>query len=337
MLLTRTRDDRTAAAWTARVPVAYAAFVVVALAAWALLGDRWWTQPLNLTTFWWSLPGVVLAPVALLVGRRRAALLFAVPALVWVWSYGTLFLPNLSADDGPADLRVVSFNTLVAVNGVGHVLDLVDAEQPDVVLLQELFPERLDALVDGLADSHPHVASVVTEEIGGVAVFSRHPIVERLPVAMASGASRDTEVVVLDVDGQLVQVVPVHLTSPCLECGSSVADRLTDEASRRTDELTTVLHTLRRGVPAIVGGDFNSTDRSDPYRLLTSAGFEDPHRLAGFGPGFTWPADRGPFPVLRIDWVLTRGLGAVASHVGDGGDSDHLPVIIDLAFLDEEN
>lgn len=314
-----------------RLPLVYAVGTVLALLAWGLAGDRWWVQPLSLTTFWWTLPGVVLVGVAALFRRPRALVLLAVPALVWVWTYGTLFVPGGSPTRAP-DLRVASYNTDVHTPSLASVLALVDATAPDVLLLQEVFEEREASLAASLEDRLPHQSAVRSSGVGAVMVLSRHPIVETRPVSLSEPGVRDTAVVVLDVDGQLLQVVPVHLTSPCPRCGASWTERLELEGRRRPAELASVLRVLDPRVPALIGGDFNSTERSAPYRLLTHVGFEDPQRSVGRGPGFTWPNDRWPFPVLRIDWILTRGLVAVDAWVDDGGASDHRPVVADLAF-----
>lgn len=312
----------------------YAIGTVLAVFAWFVAGDTWWVQPLSLSTFWWTLPGVVLVGLATVLGRRRAAVLFAVPALVWLWSYGTLFLPAGFVDQAP-DVRVASYNTYVQAPSLDSVAALVDQASPDVLLLQEVFPERAQGLEGLLAESHPHQVVVQSPGVGGVVVASRFPVVDQRTVPLAEPGTRDTAVVVLDVDGRRLQVVPVHLTSPCPGCGASLTERLELEGRRRRAELASVLQALDTRVPAVVGGDFNSTARSEPYRLLTRAGFEDPHRAAGTGPGFTWPNDRLWFPVLRIDWVLTRGMDPVDAWVGDGGASDHRPVLVDLAFREE--
>lgn len=313
----------------------YAAFTLVALGAWSLVGDTWWTQPVNLATFWWTLPAVVVAPAAWAVRWRGLALLLAVPAVTWIWSYGTAFLPGTPASE--PDLRVVSYNTFVAAEGVEHVLDLVARTDPDVLLLQEVFPEREVDLGRRLAERYPTQVTVQSPGVGGVSVLSRHPLVGIRPIGDASDRSRSTEVVVLDVAGRHVQVVPVHLISPCPSCGASMLERLELEGDVRRAEMHTVLGALDPALPAIVGGDFNSTERSEPYRRLTDAGFRDPQREAGRGPGFTWPDDGTLPPLIRIDWVLVRGLVPVDAAVGDGGPSDHRPVIADLAFPDEES
>lgn len=314
-----------------RIPILYAIVTVIAVLGRRLLGDTWWLQPFTLFTFWWTLPGVVLVGVALLVGRRRAALFFAVPAAVWIWSYAGLFLPSAPPQLAP-DIRVVSYNTYVHAPSSDSILDLIDRTSPDVLLLQEVFPAREEELRGLLAERYPHQEVAQSPGVGGVVVLSRHPIVERRDVDLTEPGARDTMVVMLDVDGRRLQVVSVHLTSPCPTCGPSMIERLDLEGQRRPAELAAVLHALQRGVPAVVGGDFNSTDRSQPYRLLTRAGFVDPHRMVGRGPGFTWPNDRLWFPILRVDWVLVRGMQPVASWVDDGGESDHRPVVVDLSF-----
>lgn len=311
----------------------YAVATLTALGAWFLVGDTWWTQPLNLTTFWWSLPAVVVAPAAWFARWRGLAALLAVPALVWLWSYGTAFLPGGAS--GEPDLRVVSYNTFVGAPGEEHVLALVAQHEPDILLLQEVFPPRQAALERALADRYPTQVTVQSPGVGGVSVFSRHPVVETRAILDATDRSRSTELVVLDVDGQHVQVVPVHLISPCPRCGAGILERLELEGDVRRAEMGTVLAALDPDLPAIIGGDLNSTDRSEPYRRLTAGGFRDPQREAGRGPGFTWPHGGPVGALLRIDWVLVRGLVPVGATVGDGGPSDHRPVVADLAFPEE--
>lgn len=319
--------------WPAVLAGLYASVTVVLLVGWATVGDAWWLQPFNLSTFWWTLLGLLLLVVAVLARSWLAALLLAVPGLAFVWIYGTLFVPQL-ADPPPADLVVATWNTYVQAPDEGHVVDLVDRVEPDVLLLQEVFPERQEQLEEALADRLPHIMTVQSDGgIGGVMVASRHPIVDERAVTTGDDDVRSTAVAVLDVDGQEVQVAPVHLRSPCPTCGASLTERLTLEGQSRAFEMANVLGQLDRGTPAIVAGDFNSTERSAAYRTLASAGFDDAHRSAGWGPGFTWPADgRLPVAVVRIDWVFARDLVAVDEWVDEAGPSDHRPVVATFAF-----
>jgi endonuclease/exonuclease/phosphatase (EEP) superfamily protein YafD len=253
---------------------------------------------------------------------------------VWVWSYGTAFV-HVGADaPPPATLRVATFNTYVGALGVDHVVDLVDRHDPDVLLLQEVFGDREAELTAALSDRYPTQLYVASPGVGAVAVLSRHDVVEVRDVGEAGERSRATRVVVLDVGGTAVQVVPLHLLSPCPTCGTSLLERLELEGDVRRAEIATVVAALDDDLPAIVGGDLNSNDRSEPYRRLVAAGFRDPQRERGSGMGFTWP-EGGTMPTwLRIDWLLVRGLEPVDAFVAEGGGSDHRPVVVDLAVPD---
>lgn len=309
----------------------YALLTLLVVGLWYAPVDPPALQPVDLLTFWWTLPAVALTVVALLRRDGRAAALLAVPALLWAWTYGATFLPA-SAPQATSELRVVAYNTDVAAPDATHVVALAAATRADVLLLQEVFPSREAELRAGLGSSHPYVHVDQSEGVGGVGVWSRHPIVDVVGVTDVSERSRRSSIVVLDVDGRRVQLAPLHLVSPCPTCGPSLRERLGLEVRLRRAEVTAVLAALDPAVPAIVGGDLNSTERGAAYRRLVAAGFDDPHRRVGWGPGFSWPNGRLLPPLLRIDMILTRGLTPVASEVPDVGGSDHRPVVVDLAW-----
>ncbi|MDP9023713.1 MAG: endonuclease/exonuclease/phosphatase family protein [Actinomycetota bacterium] len=328
------RERRRPRRWPAVIAGVYAAATAAAIVAWLLVGDVWWTQPVNATTFYWSLPAVPLGALAVLRRRWRVALLLGVPAGLFVTAYGGLFVGAPPAAAG--DVRVASYNTYIRSSDLSHVVRLARVEQPDVLLVQEITPRRAAELGAQLGDTYPHRwFGDEVGRVGGVGLLSRFPIVALRPVPSPRPASRPTAVVHLDVGGRPLQVVPVHLTSPCPDCGASFLGRQRFEVNARRAEIDAALAELDPDVPAVVGGDLNSTRRSDPYRHLAAAGFRDPHIEAGAGPGFTWPAgtDRLPDrPLLRIDWIMARGMVPVEAWVASTDGSDHRPVLADLAW-----
>lgn len=318
--------------WPRRLAATYAVVVVVLLVAWWVAGDAWWLQPFNLATFWWLVPSLPLAVAAGAARRPDVLAWLAVPVLAWAWIYGSAFLPGTaSSATGQERITVVSYNTWVQADGVDHVVDLVEETDADVLLAMEVFPDRERRLRDALAERLPEVAAVQSEGVGGVLVAAAHPIVEVVEVDAGDGARRSL-VATIDVDGRRVQVAVVHLRSPCPQCGDSLPRRLALEGRSRDHEVTAVLEQLDPGLPAIVGGDFNSTDRSMAYRHLAAAGFRDPQREAGSGLGLTWPANDSVPPLFRIDWILARGLEPVAAWVPPPGPSDHHPVAATLSL-----
>lgn len=307
---------------------AYAMVTAVVLVTWIAVGDTGWSVGLNALQFWWALPALPLVALAGVFRRRVDVALLAIPAVLWLWSFGGLFWG--SADAATGDLRIATYNTYIRAPDLSHVVALVMEEEPDVLLIQEVLPRQQQTLRSQLEDELPHTWFGEAGRIGGVGLLSRHPIVEVRDIAPLSDVARPTAVVVLDVDGRRVQVVPAHLTSPCPLCGDSLVDRLSDEARTRRAEIDAIIDALDPDLPAIVGGDLNSTRRNDPYRHLVAAGFRDPQIEAGDGPGFTWPDGSGPF--LRIDWILVRGLVPAAAWVDPPRGSDHHPFIVDVAL-----
>ena len=125
------------------------------------------------------------------------------------------------------------------------------------------------------------------------------------------------------------------------QAGASIADEVQTsfEARRRlTKQLIADIRT--RLDPVIVVGDFNSTDQSDVYTILTSR-LQDAHRVAGWGFGHTFPAYSGSFrgiPIIprqmRLDMIFySDKFTALNSRVSSTfGESDHLPVLANLAW-----
>jgi endonuclease/exonuclease/phosphatase (EEP) superfamily protein YafD len=88
----------------------------------------------------------------------------------------------------------------------------------------------------------------------------------------------------------------------------------------------------------VLTGDFNETEWSHPYELLTEL-LEDSFRDAGRGFGHTYPSQltwrgwRIAVPLVRIDYIFhSADLAAPRAWVGPHGGSDHLPVVAELAF-----
>lgn len=356
--------------WPVVLAGVYALFAAAALMSWWLLGDTWWNQVVNLSTFWWALPSLPLLLLAVVFRQWTAVVLLLVPAALVLWAYGGLYLPSLPSSSAPAasqvNLRVVTYNVFIRTGGVAHVADLVEDEHPDVLFVQEVTRDRVGELTARLKGELPHSWFGEPDAAGGVGLLSRHPVEEVRSIPGAERFERETSVVVLRVpvgEGtQRVQMVPVHLVAACPWCGQFVGRQRYEVESRRR-QISAILGALDPDLPAVVGGDLNGTRRSDAYRALARAGFRDTHTEAGFGLGLTYPAMHAPpagdnpeddsaapttgsatqgfslahlplisFPVLRLDHLLVRDLVPVDARVGASRASDHRPVITDLAW-----
>lgn len=90
--------------------------------------------------------------------------------------------------------------------------------------------------------------------------------------------------------------------------------------------------------PLILGGDFNTTDQTQTYRMVNKH-LRNAHREAGCGFGFTYPASKFIFkgkalipPLVRIDHLFynDRLVPQKARTLKESGGSDHFPVVAEF-------
>jgi endonuclease/exonuclease/phosphatase family metal-dependent hydrolase len=220
---------------------------------------------------------------------------------------------------------------------VGRVADVIAAQSPDIVALQELDVGR--ARTRGVDQAHEiaqrlgmisrfHAALRVEEELYGDAILTALP--ERLVKAgPLPGHPRFSRLeprgalwVAIAVGGIELQVLNTHLGLVPREQRAQVA------ALRGPEWLGGA---LRRG-PLVVVGDLNAGRASGVFRAL-ALGMTDARLAAEAGRGArTFPSQ---MPVLQIDHVLV-GEGLVVRAVNVPMDplsrraSDHLPLVVDL-------
>jgi endonuclease/exonuclease/phosphatase family metal-dependent hydrolase len=228
-------------------------------------------------------------------------------------------------------LRVMTYNIRHGRGSDGRVeldriADVIAAEDPDVVALQEVDvlrtrsggvdqAERLAARL-GMTPSFAPCISTGDEHYG-IATLTRKPLAAtrqlRLPPTEASRRRRweprSALATRLTWAGRTVEVLNTHLSLLRSERRLQTAALLEDVA----------------GIPddVIVCGDLNCTPRSAPYRALCG-----PLRDIGAG-GRSWPS---ALPFVRLDHLLYRGAldvthAAIVRSRDARRASDHLPLV----------
>jgi endonuclease/exonuclease/phosphatase (EEP) superfamily protein YafD len=304
------------------------------LAAWNLLriypGDRW--LPVRLGNYFapWLFMALGPALIIALLGRRpwlsRVVLLLA---LVFVARYWPLLLPRtpvISARTNASELRVMTFNVNSSNRNASHIANLVRAESPDVIAMQELSRALGMSLQAELASEYPYFLPENSMRLP-MGVFSRYPLRAQSLSPRAQNAHR---VSVETPDGTVI-IWNLHPTTALSQHGWE-SQRETLAAVAREIEAETE--------PLIVLGDFNTTDHTENYRLIADR-LTDVHWSVGQGFAFTFPDFRrygadSPIlrPVVRIDHIFVSDhFTPQAIHVIPSGyGSDHLPVVATLRF-----
>lgn len=334
------RGDGVLATMVATGILVYGLATTVVFVVGRVLGDATgWLYLANLSTIYWLAPAVGLLAFAAAARWWVPALACLLGAVVWLATFGPLFVPQATAAE--ANLRVATYN-VQPIPRVDHIARLVESAHPDVLLLQEVVPGAQDALVAALPSlPYHHFATVnlAAPGGGGTAVFSRLPMTGTRSVTGLSQVSRPVDIVTVRTATGAVDVVSVHLTSPCDECLSSDLEdvstnaaslrRLEDESRLRDREIERIIAALP-STTVLVGGDLNSSTLNTPRRALLRTGLTDLHRASGAGPGFTRFHGQWGF---RIDWLFASpDVTPVREWVGSSDASDHRPVIADIVL-----
>jgi endonuclease/exonuclease/phosphatase (EEP) superfamily protein YafD len=282
------------------------------------------------------LPLVLLG--AVVCSSRSLGSGFALGVIVYAWIWGALFMPRLDPPRAKnPTLTVMTYNVLAWHTHTRPILDTIRAEDPDIVLIQELNWTLARQLEEQLGEVYPYQVLEPEDDPRGIGTISKYPIRltgERLPGDWVGGPQMMT----LDWNGEKVTLVNFHMwpttgVRPLSEAERSI--RLRETEARQLAQVVVSAGT------AIVGGDANCSSLSAAYRILTRD-LSDAYQEAGFGLGHTFPgsdipeSDRPhiggwyvPQWLARIDYVFHTGdwetLSARVARFD--GVSDHRGVV----------
>ena len=255
---------------------------------------------------------------AVLRSPRYAAALLAVAllnaSLVLPW-----YLDKHESASG-ADLKLLLANVLSTNTKYEQLFDLLDAEDPDVVVLLEVSPEWLVAM-DPLRLTYPYSYAEARDGNFGIALFSRLPL-KSVGHVDSPPFGYPTINATLAVREHSLHLVATHPTHP-------LGKRRYAARNKHLESLPALLQNPA-GTTVLVG-DLNTSMWGINYRLLEAkTGFRNARR--GFGIAPTWPTFL-PFAMIPIDHVLvSKDVGVRSVHVGQRIGSDHLPLVVTITL-----
>lgn len=315
-----------------------------------IFGDRWtWLFLLNTFALYLFLPLPLVIGATFLSRQRLLWVGCGVSLAVGLLAYGGLFLPRLApmVENAPT-LTVITYNVLGTNQDIVAVLRVVRTSNADVITLQELNPTLAEALQEELGDEYPYQILNIGEEWSGAGTISRYPLAES-DETLGSQWFEAPQVLTVDFKGEMVMLVHFHTAATS---NYRNADHIALTVRVREEQAQAVVNLVQsHSGPLIAPTDFNATDQSTAYQILTDT-LHDSWREAGWGPGHTFPgaAPNGhgsrlqfmglPLPrwLLRIDYVFhSDHWQAISARTGPwDGTSDHRPVVVTLQ-LKEDN
>jgi len=214
--------------------------------------------------------------------------------------------------------RIVSANVNSKNPTINQAVTDALAQDGDLVFLIEAGKARLAP--------PPEYTTVIRPQYSAQVILSRFParLLDKPP-----GWPNDFRAHRLEVDAPAGRIIVylAHLKRPHLGPGRILRIRSQLEGQRREREAL-LKSAPAEGVPVVVAGDFNTSDRSRPYRRITSR-FRDAMRAGWSGPTYVAAVGR-PF-LLRIDHIfIPRGWCSARAERFTLHGSDHRGVAVNI-------
>lgn len=264
----------------------------------------------------------------------------------------------------PNYLRLMTYN-VHSFSGVGansakptrkEILQLIKAEQPDVICMQEFFSRQKGeyAMVDSLKKTmhtnfyYRFTVKNIDYEGNGITAFSKYPIINKGTILLADENSTN-QCIFIDVKkaDKVIRIYAVHLQSiqfmpedyqlidsvskaeeSNLHSYKRIVNKLKLAFLKRSQQVYIVKnHAKTSPYPFVIAGDFNDTPASFAVNKM-SAGLKNAFREKGNGFCTTY---NGDFPNFQIDYILPSPQFEVINYkVFKKKLSDHYPVRADL-------
>ena len=222
-----------------------------------------------------------------------------------------------------AGVSILIANVLESNRSYGPILDLVVAQDPDLLLLVETDAAWAEAL-EPLRARYPHVVAQPQDNTYGLMFYSKLPLTDPQVRFLLQDDVPSVRTGVTLRSGQTFTFFGVHPRPP--HPGQSSAPR--------DAELVMVARAVKAaGGPAVVAGDLNDVAWSKTNDLFQRiSGLLDPRIGRGLYPTFNakWPLLRWPLDHIFFSDDFLLGRIERLPHI----QSDHFPILISLYRTD---
>jgi endonuclease/exonuclease/phosphatase (EEP) superfamily protein YafD len=225
-----------------------------------------------------------------------------------------------------SQLRVLSANLKNGQADPQAFVELVQAWQADVVVVQELAPTQADALARVL----PHGRLEPSSDYLGMGILLRRPAaLDRVALVHRDARTARLDPSVWPELDRVLEIVNVHIQSP-------ISRILPVRLLRRHRQIRGLCEYLDTSAgPRVVLGDFNATPAWPVYWQVAQR-LEDLARVQAHTratrPARTWSPRIGGVPLLRIDHCFGQGVAVDEFEVVEIRGSDHRGLVVDLSL-----
>jgi len=295
--------------------------LVLITGASMLAGWHWSLALLSHFVAWYALASLTIALICGLRRMPRWALAALVLFLIHVWQPLAMYVPvPVSEKEGTVPVKLLLANVLSSNQDHAALLELIAAEDPDVICVQEVSAHWAEALTV-LESRYPTHHVVPRNDNFGIALYSR--LATEPPVELFEEQFGVPALSVVAKSGQRrLHLLTLHTLPPLGADYTAVNNAQLRAAGAWVQS---------QKYPVVLLGDLNTTMYSPAFQSLKStANLKDARR--GFGPLGTWP---NYVPMLRLPLdhgLVSESVSVRACRLGPDIGSDHLPLLVELAI-----
>ena len=234
------------------------------------------------------------------------------------------------------------------------MIALIKEQDVDILCLQEVIDRESHIRIEELAQQlelpkyYMEVGTQAKDKAKfGVAIFSKHKMIEKASYPFGSGGNVGTKINV-KVNEDTISVFNIHLESANIERSyynysneeldslskkdfvfraNTVRGQLKEAFKQRSTQANLIRQQIKQTEqPVIVCGDFNDTPISYSYARVKGS-LQDAFQKNSIGLGVTYP----DLPLLRIDHILASDEFSIVNYnIIKEEISDHYPVVSEL-------
>jgi endonuclease/exonuclease/phosphatase (EEP) superfamily protein YafD len=297
-----------------------------------------WSYPFELLThfqvqyFWLLIIAGVVGAICWWQGKLDNRIIL----LVWLFTLALnlveimpwyLSKQQIAADRSDV-LRVMSFNICGNNPDTLAIVRSIRAVNPDLVMLVEVSPKMMEQITASLESEFP---ARFRSAGGGLGILSKLPLKSAQGENFA-GSEATNLIAKIEYHQREIKLIGTH---PMVPKGLD----LFENRNRHLQAIGNYVKGTQESI--VLLGDFNLTPWSPYYRqLVQTTGLHNTRMGFGILPTWARATAYGDLPNwlipilnIPIDHIfVTRDLQVVRTYVGDNGNSDHAPIISELAI-----
>ncbi|QDU12300.1 Endonuclease/Exonuclease/phosphatase family protein [Gimesia maris] len=300
--------------------------------------------PLLLVDWWWVrigdfprlqlLVAYIVVLLAIIPFRKRLTAKFAAVALCagigiqlfWIFPYLTIAsneVETAQSQDSEKRLQILTANVLQKNTNAAAVLELIDREQPDIVVLCEV-NQRWISDLSPLERTYSYHLTHPLDNTYGIAFYSNLRVKSAEVRGLVKKEIPSIDATILLRSGKEVRLFAVHPNPP----------RPGEDTTKRDAELVLVGREVSKNRSAIVLGDLNDVGWSRTTNLFQEvSGLLDPRKGRGLfatydATSWIW---RYPLDYLFVSDDFRLSEIRTLPYIG----SDHFPLLVELSYEPE--